>query len=696
MRAIFPAILILIGWIQPARAEEPHTFRGKTAEGWIAVFRDKASSDLERRQAVWILGCFGEEGRAAVPDLIDAARKGQFQDEAVDALVQIGAGAEVTVPNLIGRFLKRGCQHPTRMGSFPYDPSLENSLARIGGPAVPALLEILNGPNGDMRVCAAEALGRIGPEALAADLALIRAIEHPDPEREPEILVLHAIRALGRIGPEARAAIPALNGSLGLKIADTFDHSFDVVIALDRIGAPPVRKLLDHFLRDGDSHDAEQLAWLGPKAREAVPALRTALADHRLQVRFSAATALAHIEPSVMESIPVLIEALDHLHDDALEVMEVPEALARLGPRARAALPTLIGLAKKGPDDTGLLETMVQIDLEGTGCVPVLIELLKSEDEVVVDDAARSLGLQGPRAKGAVPALADVLTRHLEDHGGDLDAKVSAAQSLRRIGSDAKSAIPALIGALRHRRVVRQEDGGVEVGGRCDCAIAKAAAETLGSLGPAARAAIPALIEVVRIADADDVDWSYTYLRQAAILALGQIGPDARVAIPVLRDFILEDPTKTWCQPEAAIALYRLAPDGKEIAERWLETPMSYVSHQIAYLGLEGRAKVLGAMGRVSFETDWLTRRYLERIDQMLALDPNEDYEHEFLQESIETLGSFGTAGRLAIPRLNEFRKHPNPWVRMWAAEALERIVTGPSGRADSSRRTGSRGAYST
>ncbi len=487
-----------------------------------------------------------------------------------------------------------------------------------------------------------------------------------------------------------------MNESLGLRIAGTFDHSFDVVIALDRIAHSPVLKLLDHFLRDGDSHDAEQLAWLGPKAREAVPALRTALADRRPQVRFSAATALARIEPSVTESLPVLIEALDHLHDETLEVMEVPEALARLGPRARAALPTLIGLAKKGPDDTGLLETMMQIDPEGTGCVPVLIEALKSEDEGVVDDAARCLGLLGPRAKGAVPALAEVLTRHLEDHGGDLDAKVGAARSLGRIGPDAKPAIPALIGALRHRRVVHQEAGGVEKGGRCDCAIAKAAAEALGSLGPEARAAIPALIEVVRIADADDVDWSYTYLRQAAILALGQIGPDARAAIPVLRDLMADDPTKTWCQPEAVIALYRLAPDGKETAERWLAKPMSYVSYRIMNLGLEGRAMVLGAMGRASFETDWLTRRYLGRIDEMLALDPREDYEHEFLQESIEDLGSFGTAARLAIPRLNAFRKHPNPWVRIWAAEALDRIVKGPSSRADSSLRTGSRGAYST
>ena len=55
--------------------------------------------------------------------------------------------------------------------------------------------------------------------------------------------------------------------------------------------------------------------------------------------------------------------------------------------------------------------------------------------------------------------------------------------------------------------------------------------------------------------------------------------------------------------------------------------------------------------------------------------DPRDENGIEYLEGWLERLGDFGTAARLAIPRLNEFRKHPNPWVRMWAAEALERIV---------------------
>ena len=63
---------------------------------------------------------------------------------------------------------------------------------------------------------------------------------------------------------------------------------------------------------------------------------------------------------------------------------------------------------------------LVQIDPEGTECVPALIAALKHEDDDVVDAAANYLGLLGPRAKDAVPALAMALTRDFnEDFDGE-------------------------------------------------------------------------------------------------------------------------------------------------------------------------------------------------------------------------------------------------------------------------------------
>jgi hypothetical protein len=126
------------------------------------------------------------------------------------------------------------------------------------------------------------------------------------------------------------------------------------------------------------------------------------------------------------------------------------------------------------------------------------------------------------------------------------------------------------------------------------------------------------------------------------------------------------------------IALYYLAPDGKELAEQWLEkTAESWPGNGREFLlDLQGRAMVLGALGRTSFESDWLTRRQLERLDFGLAhAAPLEAEPLETFESWFEEIGRFGVAARLAIPRLKELSKGQSPIVRMWAVEALERIA---------------------
>ena len=208
----------------------------------------------------------------------------------------IGSGAEVKVPILIQQFFRRGANiSPDRARSGTTPPWRIRWSGSVARPC--RLLEILNGPNGDMRF-RGEGLARIGPAARAA-VPRSFAIEHPDPKLEPKILVLYAIRALGRIGPEAKAAIPVLNGLLERKIAYAFD---DPIRRGDRPGPDrraPVRKLLDTFLREADSAKRQQLAWLGPKAREAVPSLRAALTDQA-----APGPLLRGESPSLISSLP--------------------------------------------------------------------------------------------------------------------------------------------------------------------------------------------------------------------------------------------------------------------------------------------------------------------------------------------------------------------------------------------------------
>jgi HEAT repeat protein len=79
------------------------------------------------------------------------------------------------------------------------------ALGKIGADAVPALVELLKGEDAAQRLLAAQVLGLCGPEAEEAVPALIAAIGDTK-----SVVRLHAVLALGKVGPAARAAIPAL------------------------------------------------------------------------------------------------------------------------------------------------------------------------------------------------------------------------------------------------------------------------------------------------------------------------------------------------------------------------------------------------------------------------------------------------------------------------------------------------------
>jgi HEAT repeat protein len=80
-----------------------------------------------------------------------------------------------------------------------------DSLARIGEPAAPALIEGLADPSPAVRAQSARALARMGSKAHSAVPALIIALEDEDLD-----VRLNAARALGQIGAEAEEAVPAL------------------------------------------------------------------------------------------------------------------------------------------------------------------------------------------------------------------------------------------------------------------------------------------------------------------------------------------------------------------------------------------------------------------------------------------------------------------------------------------------------
>jgi HEAT repeat protein len=324
--------------------------------------------------------------------------------------------------------------------------------------------------------------------------------------------------------------------------------------------------------------------------------------------------------------------------------------------------------------ESAVIETIVRIDPEGKVCLPALVAALGGE-AADCSAAASALGLFGPRAKSAIPALAKTIMRKL-DWNAQIDNEghplVDAAKALWRIGPAATStAIPTLIRAIESPRfitdgVLLQRDEEI------DDKTAATAAHVLGLFGPEARQAVPVLIRCLEDLNNDQPNWE---LRREAALALGRIGPDAVSAIPILRTVLAEEiksgHSETFADREmsissaALIALWKLSPvDRARVENRLAE------SHS-----LTERAMVLGAIGRQSLEGELLTRRRVKALDNAIAEGKREGNMTPFVEEYFERISELGAGAHTAIPRLTELEKHENPWIRQWAGEALATII---------------------
>ncbi len=135
--------------------------------------------------AASILAAFGPGAHDAVPELIEALRRGN--NSAATALADMGPEAGQVIPDMI-QALQRGNKGAARV------------LAALGQEAKPALtplIEALRRGND----AAITVLGAIGPDARDAVPLLIEATRHGQKD---------AVVALGKIGPEARAAVSIL------------------------------------------------------------------------------------------------------------------------------------------------------------------------------------------------------------------------------------------------------------------------------------------------------------------------------------------------------------------------------------------------------------------------------------------------------------------------------------------------------
>jgi HEAT repeat protein len=248
-------------------------------------------------------------------------------------------------------------------------------------------------------------------------------------------------------------------------------------------------------------------------------------------------------------------------------LVEIVAALAEIGPPAKNAAPALLKIA--GDEERGLVGSFIVIALGnmGSGIVDDLRNALADNTVPRRRVAAEALGLIGPKANAATPALAGCLK------DGDEQVRLQVAKSLGKIGPDAKEAMPMLRSALKDAAIsVRLEtalalwridpaelqlpvvldtlnDPSAQVRGD--------ACRILGTIGPAANGARAALDKT--LADKE------SSVRQQGAEALGRLGSGAAASALAVQKLFADD--EALVRITAALAYWRITSEANKALE---------------------------------------------------------------------------------------------------------------------------------
>jgi HEAT repeat protein len=237
---------------------------------------------------------------------------------------------------------------------------------------------------------------------------------------------------------------------------------------------------------------------------------------------------------------------------DPKERAAAAKALGRAGPQAEGALPDL---AEALGDLDGTVRrhafaALMKIGKGPDAAVEGLLKALRSKDREIRRDAAGKLGVLGPRAGKAAPALGALLA--------DPETRPQALGALVRVG---KPAVPVLVQALKSkvepiRRSAAQALG--QMGDKATEAIGPLIAlfedpptyrDVVVALGKIGKPAVPALVKALESGEEE--------VRRGAATALGHIGGAAEDALPQLKTLSRTDPSMS-VRLAAGVAVERI------------------------------------------------------------------------------------------------------------------------------------------
>ena len=429
--------------------------------------------------------------------------------------------------------------------------SLEGNLAS-------SLRDLKSGDSAKRRE-AAVTIGEMGPKsAVRAHVAdLLAAINDQNGEvRRAVILALMDAEA------EANDVLP--------RLMQTAEHDSDAEVRAAALVAlvhlcrdnEEIRDVLIKTLEDPNHRlrrcAASMLAFLGPKAECAVPVLTERLNDEDISVQVESIRAIGMInKEGHVEAVEKAVDLLTELTKDKERVIRpsLIRILSLFGAQAERAVPVLIAILEDQNEDevtrSFVPTCLVKISADKS-VLEILVAVLHGESLGPRSEAAKALGIMGPKAKTAIPELVEALS--YGDWWNDSQIHKEAARALGNIGPSATS-------ALRDLKKL-SESGMIEV--RVEALNAMAhinprdpypfteLLEMAGSSQPSdyRKAAIQVISELGFKSEFVDLIRNALHdkeqsVRLAAIVALASFGKKAADAIPDLRNLVENDPSGT-------------------------------------------------------------------------------------------------------------------------------------------------------
>jgi HEAT repeat protein len=345
------------------------------------------------------------------------------------------------------------------------------------------------------------------------------------------------------------------------------------------------------------------------------------LTEHSHRKRNKATAFIQHLGPQDKDKIPVLVQALNQEHPEAVEVIE--KALDRIGPPTRKSVPALLKIVEKeeGQARAGAVRALGQAgpdaDEASSTLARILLETQEGELTQALSEALTRIGA------AAADDLVQVL---LEVREPQEEAEDRVLNVLYRIGVPA--ALPALhAGAQDNDPLVRE--GSIRLLGKMASEHPPTVSELIGALKD-----------------------SHATVRQTAARALRENGK-------VARPFLLEALEKEVQNPK------ELARAPGEQHDPSIPDVIPHLLFSLTYAH-EGRGE------SIRQEQTLLGPAIVPALIDILSDRRESSGDRE---QAMDLLATLGRDARSALPPLRQTLDDPDPSIRASAAEALARFI---------------------